>query len=285
RPLDALLQPDRGRPEPALRVRVRHRHRALQGARPPRRQDARPRLGPARLAQRRRHRQPLPVRRRRRRARRAARLRRPPRAGAAPRPSPPARGAGMIRVAILDPHPAVRVGLEALLRGPADTVPVGAVAYRQDLWPLLYRADPDAVVIGDSKAERALRICLQVRSRYVAGKVVIYAPAAGTEVAAAFAGAHAVVDPEAGVDELLRALRSPEPLRPPLTPTMRRRAAAPLPPLEKAILAMTLAGTPASEIAQTVGLDRAGLAKRRAAILDGSAAAVGPLDHARQLHA
>jgi DNA-binding NarL/FixJ family response regulator len=191
----------------------------------------------------------------------------------------------MIRVAIVDPHPAVRVGLEALLRGPADLVPVGAVATRQDLWPLLYRTDPDVVLIGDPRADRALRLCMQVRSRHLAIKAVIYAPAAGTEIAAAFAGAHAVVDPEAGMDELLRALRSPEPQRPPLTARMRRRAAANLPPVDRAILAMTLAGTSAGDIAQTVGLDRASLARRRAAILDGSAAAAGALDHPRELHA
>jgi hypothetical protein len=44
------------------------------------------------------------------------------------------------RVAILDPHPAVRAGLEAML--PADLVPVGSAAERRQLWPLLYRTDP-----------------------------------------------------------------------------------------------------------------------------------------------
>jgi DNA-binding NarL/FixJ family response regulator len=190
----------------------------------------------------------------------------------------------MIRVAIHDPHPAVRAGLEAIL--PPDLAPVGTAADRHELWPLLYRTDPDAVLIGAPKTTDALRLCLQVRTRFHA-RVVVYAPDAGidTIVPAAFAGAHAVVDTAAPIAELLQALRSPHPLRPPLTPRLQRRTAERLSPVDRAILAMTLAGTPPGEIATTVGLDGAALAARRMAILDGSAVAVGALDGARQLHA
>jgi len=183
----------------------------------------------------------------------------------------------MNRLAILDPHPAIRAWLETML--PPDLSPVGSAAGRRELWPILYRTDPDVVLLGTPDA---LPLCLQIRARSDA-RVVVYAPAPA--VLAAFAGAHAVVHPTAPLNELLRALRSPEPLLPPLTPRMQRRAAARLAPLDRAILAMTLAGTPASEVAATVGLTRAQLAARKAAIAGGSSVAVGALDLARQLHA
>jgi len=183
----------------------------------------------------------------------------------------------MTRIAILDPHPAIRAWLETML--PPDLSPVGSAADRRELWPLLYRTDPDVVVLG---APDALPLCLQICARCDA-RVVVYAPAPA--VLAAFAGAHAVVHPTAPLHELLRALRSPQALLPPLTPRMQRRAAARLAPLDRAILAMTLAGTPAAEVATTVGLTRVQLAARKAAIAGGSAVAVGALDGARQLHA
>jgi chemotaxis response regulator CheB len=184
----------------------------------------------------------------------------------------------MTRIAILDPHPAIRGWLETML--PPDFSPAGSAAERRELWPLLYRTDPDVVVLGTADA---LPLCLQIRARYDA-RVVVYSPAPA--VLAAFAGAHAVVHPTAPLHELLRALRSPDPLLPPLTPRMQRRAAARLAPLDRAILAMTLAGTPAAEVAATVGLTREQLTARRAAIAGGSAAvAIGALDGARQLHA
>jgi hypothetical protein len=48
---------------------------------------------------------------------------------------------------------------------------------------------------------------------------------------------------------------------------------------------MTLAGTPAPQVATTVGLTPEQLTARKAAIAGGSALAVGALDGARQLHA
>jgi DNA-binding NarL/FixJ family response regulator len=183
----------------------------------------------------------------------------------------------MTRVAILDPHPAIRAWLETML--PPDLRPVGSAADRRELWPLLYRADPDVVVLGTPDA---LPLCLRIRARHDT-RVVVYAPA--PPVLAAFAGAHAVVHPTAPLHDLLQALRSPVPVLPPLTPRAQRHTAARLAPLDRAILAMTLAGTPAHEVAATVNLSREQLAARKAAIAGGSAVAVGALDGARQLHA
>ena len=127
----------------------------------------------------------------------------------------------MIRVAILDPHPAMRAGLEAILRERRGIVPVGAAADRHALWPLLYRTDPDVVIVDQ------LQLCLTVRARHPRPRVVLYAAGAGFDaiVPAAFAGAAAIVDKACGTHELLAAIRGERAL-PAITPRLQRRAAA-----------------------------------------------------------
>jgi DNA-binding NarL/FixJ family response regulator len=188
----------------------------------------------------------------------------------------------MIRVAILDPHPAMRAGVEAILRDAPGIVPVGAVADRHALFPLLYRADPDVVIVDQ------LQLCVTVRARHPRPRVVLYAAGAGldTIVPAAFAGAAAIVDKASGTHELLAAVRGERGL-PTITPRLQRRAAERLSGTDRAIFAMRLAGTPNREIAATVGMPRNELSGRIAAILAalGSTASVSPLDSAGQLHA
>jgi DNA-binding NarL/FixJ family response regulator len=182
----------------------------------------------------------------------------------------------VIRVAILDPHPAMRAGLETILHAAPGIVPVGAAGDRHALRPLLYRTDPDVVIVDD------LHVCLALSARL---RVVLYADGAAI-VPAAFAGAAAIVDKAAATHELLAAVRGERAL-PPITPRQQRSAAARLGGIDRAILAMRLAGTPDREIATTVGMSRRDLRARYAAILAAlrSGVAVGALDRPRQLHA
>ena len=177
----------------------------------------------------------------------------------------------MIRVAICDPHAAVRAGLEAILKDAPGIVPVGS-ADRRGLQPLLYRTDPDVVIVPDATT------CLTVRSR---ARVVVH-DRFDAVVEAAFAGAAALVDREAAASELIAAIRGERDL-PRITPRLQRRAAQRLGGTDRAILAMGLAGTPDRDIAKVVGLAPPALAARKAAIVSGSA--VRALDGASELHA
>ena len=183
----------------------------------------------------------------------------------------------MIRVAVLDQHPAMRAGLESILRATVGLVPVGSAADRRALWPLLYRTDPDVVVIDE------LRLCPAILARHPNARVVVYMAGAGLDaiVPPAFAGACALVDKTGSTHELIAAIRDERPL-PPITPRMQRRAAARLDGTDRAILAMRLAGTSDREIAAIVGLPRDALLARCAAIVSGT---VGALDGPRELHA
>jgi DNA-binding NarL/FixJ family response regulator len=176
----------------------------------------------------------------------------------------------MIRVATCDPHAAVRAGLEAILRDTPGLVPVGS-ADRRGLQALLYRTDPDVVIVPDAT------ICLAVRGR---ARVVVY-DRFDAVVEAAFARAAALVDREAVPSELVAAIRGEREL-PRITPRLQRRAAQLLGGTDRAILAMGLAGTPDRDIAKVVGLAPPALAARKAAIVSG---AVRALDGASELHA
>jgi DNA-binding NarL/FixJ family response regulator len=147
------------------------------------------------------------------------------------------------------------------------------VADRCELWPLLYRTDPNVLVMGQPQRDHAPGLCLRVRAR--AGgipnpRVVIYAGGENVAVGAAFAGASALVDRSADTRALVDAVVAAgngERRLPPLTASMRRQAAERLDPADRAILAMRLAGTAPREIAERVGIARAQLDGRFAAIL------------------
>jgi DNA-binding NarL/FixJ family response regulator len=176
----------------------------------------------------------------------------------------------MIRVAIVDHHPAVRAGLEAILSEHPMISVAGSAADRCELWPLLYRADPRVIVMGQPQRDHAAGLALRVRARNPSARVVIYAGGAHAAVAATFAGAYALVDRRADPRVLVEAVAAAgggERRLPLLTAAMRRRAAAALEPADRAILAMRLAGTARGEIAETVGITPAQLDGRCASIL------------------
>jgi len=176
----------------------------------------------------------------------------------------------MLRVAVVDHHPAVRAGLEAILSQTPMISVAGSAADRCELWPLLYRADPRVVVMGQPQRDHAPGLTLRVRARQPGARVVIYAGGAHAAVAATFAGAYALVDRRADPRVLVEAVVAAgggERRLPVLSAGMRRRAAAVLEPTDRAILAMRLAGTARGEIAETVGLTVSQLDGRSAAIL------------------
>ena len=176
----------------------------------------------------------------------------------------------MLRVAVVDHHPAVRAGLEAILsRHPMISV-VGTAADRCELWPLLYRADPKVLVMGRPQRDNAPGLALRVRARHPGCRVVIYSGGEHIAVASAFAGATALVDraaDERALVDTVVAAGSGERRLPMLSAGMRRRAAESLDPADRAILAMRLAGTASREIAETVGIERGQLDGRFAGIL------------------
>ena len=131
----------------------------------------------------------------------------------------------MIRVALLDDHPALRAGLTTVLQAEPGLVPVGAAGDAAAFWPMLHRTRPDLVLLdyhvpGDS----TLALCHELKSRPTAPAVVMYSAYADPSlgVLARLAGADGVVHKGARAPELfetLRRIHGGEQLLPPLSPS------------------------------------------------------------------
>jgi DNA-binding NarL/FixJ family response regulator len=113
----------------------------------------------------------------------------------------------MIRVAFLDDHTAVRAGVQAILAREADMQLVGFAAPEHTLWPLLERTHPAIVVVDLHHPGRdGLALCLQIKRQPDPPAVLLYsAQASALAVAAAVAGADAIVNKSAGAAILSKA--------------------------------------------------------------------------------
>jgi DNA-binding NarL/FixJ family response regulator len=166
----------------------------------------------------------------------------------------------LVRVAVLDPHPAVRAGLHAVLSAEPDLVPAGAAADEEALWPLLHRTRPGVLLVDHVPgASDGLGLARRVKAGLLGPKVVVCATGPRRELAvgAALAGADALVGKADDLAELLRAIRAVaggERVLDRVTPRLQSEAGARLGHLDRAIFAMRLAGTSPRDIAATTGL-------------------------------
>ena len=125
----------------------------------------------------------------------------------------PANGriGGVIRVLVVDDHPVLRAGLEAVLRAEPGFVAVGAAADGAEALRLARRTRPDVVVLDRRLAEEdGLAVCRELRAQAEPPQVVLYTAAdddEGLEDAARAVGAFAVVAKTADVAALFDAVR------------------------------------------------------------------------------
>ena len=117
----------------------------------------------------------------------------------------------MIRCLVVDDHPVLRAGLEAVLRAEPGFACVGVAPDGAELRRVLPRTRPDVVILdrrlGD---EDGLALCRELRDDPAAPEVVIYtadAVDADLEAIAREAGACRVVEKARAIDELFDAVR------------------------------------------------------------------------------
>lgn len=167
----------------------------------------------------------------------------------------------MIRVAVVDDHHAIRLGLEAMLSTEPDLEPVGAAATAFELWPLLYRTAPDVVVLDYRLPDAdGLTVCQQIKSAAPAPAVVLHSAFAddALSVAALLAGADGVVHkgaPGRELAEIIRTVVAGERALPPIDHDIVRAGAEVLDPEDLPVLGMLLHGTSREEIAQVLHVD------------------------------
>jgi DNA-binding NarL/FixJ family response regulator len=187
----------------------------------------------------------------------------------------------VIRVAVVDDHHAVRLGLHTALRSEPGLVPVGTAAGAAELEPLLYRTAPDVVLLDYYlDGEDGLALCRQIKARVPPPAVVLYSAYADPSmiVPAIIAGADAVVHkgvPALHLFEAIRAVARGASALPPIDAALLNAAAASLEPEDLPVLGMLIDHTPPAEIADTLRIDRGELNRRLQAMLDAVKPAVG----------
>jgi len=179
----------------------------------------------------------------------------------------------VIRVAILDDHPAVLAGLERLVESAPDLEPVVAAESATALARRLDHARADVAVLDyDLARGDGLAVCQRLKERVRPPAVVIYSAYAGAAlaVAARIAGADALVDKRAPVTELLAAIGRTSAGRPAIgevAPDVQQAAMARLLDEDVPVAAMRLAGTSHQGIAEALGTDRRDVRRRVARIV------------------
>jgi DNA-binding NarL/FixJ family response regulator len=116
----------------------------------------------------------------------------------------------MIRVLVVDDHPVLRAGLEAVLRAEPGFVCVGGAEDGETMWRLLRRARPDVVVLDHRLGqEDGIELCRALRAEPQPPSVLLYTadPGAALERAALAAGASGLVDKAVDVGALFDAIR------------------------------------------------------------------------------
>jgi DNA-binding NarL/FixJ family response regulator len=168
----------------------------------------------------------------------------------------------MLRVALLDDHPAVLAGLQRLLGSTTDLEAVAATDDASRLLRELDAARPDVAVLDYALARSdGLTLCQTLKERVRPPAVVVYSAYAGPglAIAARVAGADALVDKRAPAGELLEAIRrvaAGEWVTPQVSSDAQQSAMARLAPDDVPVASMLLAGTSHHGIAEALATDR-----------------------------
>ena len=166
----------------------------------------------------------------------------------------------MIRILLVDDHPALRAGLTAVLRAEPGLVPLGTAASEEELWPALHRTKPDVVILDyHVPPADGLQLCRRIKRSMPPPRVLLYSAYADASlvIPSMLAGADGVVNKGAPANELYDAIRTVargDRVVPPLSRELLDDANARLHQDDLPILGMALDGTPESEIARTLGL-------------------------------
>ena len=174
----------------------------------------------------------------------------------------------MIRVAIVDDHHAVRLGLHAAIRSEPGLVPAGTATNGAGVAPMLYRTQPDVILLDYHLPDTdGLTLCRRIKSEPPAPAVILYSAFADDTltVPAVVAGADGILHKGGPARELFegirRVARGGEAL-PPVPPPLYEAAGQALDPEDLPILGMLLDRTPAAEIASTLRMGTAELRDR-----------------------
>jgi len=179
----------------------------------------------------------------------------------------------MIRVAVIDDHHAIRLGLRAALLSEPGLEPVGSATTATESEVLLYRTRPDVVLVDyHLPGTDGLTLCRRIKSDVLAPAVVLYSAFADPSmtVPAIVAGVDAIVHKGGQTRDLFDAIRRTargETALPDISEPLLEAAGHALDPDDLPLLGMLIHRTPPGEIAATLRIERAELDRRVAGML------------------
>lgn len=169
----------------------------------------------------------------------------------------------MIRVVIVDDHPALRAGLRAVLDAEPGIVFAGeSGGDEESLWPAINRSRPDLILL-DYHLPRGdgMQLCYRIKHNVPAPRVIVFSAYASPALAlpARLAQADGLLAKDVGARDLFHAVRAVyggERLIPPVSATVLEEAFVHLDPEHHALIGMLLDGAPEADVATTLGIER-----------------------------
>lgn len=175
----------------------------------------------------------------------------------------------MIRMLVVDDHPALRAGLTAVLRAEPGIVVLGAAESDREVWPMLTKTRPDVVLLDYHlpPSSDGLTVCRRIKRTMPPPGVLLYSAYADASlvIPALLAGADGMVNKSAPAAELYDAIRRVargERVMPPLSRELLEAAHAKLDDEDLPALAMLLDGTRHADVASTLGVEPEELSHR-----------------------
>jgi len=167
----------------------------------------------------------------------------------------------VIRILLVDDHPAMRTGLAAVLAAEPGMAVLGAAASADELAPALTRTRTDVVLLDyHLPSSDGLVLCRQLKRSMPPPGVLLYSAYADASLAipALLAGADGLLNKAAPAKELYDAIRRVsrgERVLPPVPPDLLDAASAKLDPEDLPILGMVLDGTAPADVAATLRIE------------------------------
>ena len=164
----------------------------------------------------------------------------------------------MIRVLLVDDHPAMRTGLAAVLAAEPGMVVLGAAASADELTPALNRTKPDVVLLDyHLPSSDGLVLCRVLKRSVPAPGVLMYSAYADASLAipAILAGADGLLNKAAPAKDLYDAIRRVargDRVLPAVPRDLLDSASARLDPEDLPILGMILDGASPADVADTL---------------------------------